>query len=76
MSVTRFVGFKRSSALDSAPVIRVLCLKVSERHVDLFVRHLVTLRIGAFSQTWRRELMKALVHPIFDELMYRAINFP
>jgi hypothetical protein len=74
--VTRFEDFQRSCALDSAPIIRILCLKIGKRHIDLLICYLVALRVGAFSQMSKRELGKGLLHPIFDKFMYCAINFP
>ena len=75
-SVTRFEDSQRSCALDSTPVICILCLEIGERHIDFLICYLVALRVGAFSQMSKRELGKALLHPIFDKFMYCAINFP
>jgi hypothetical protein len=53
--VTRFKHFQRNCALDSTPVIRILCLEIGKRHIDLLICYLVTLRVGAFSQMSKRE---------------------
>ena len=65
-----------SYALNSTPIIRILCFEIGQRHVDLLICYLVALRVGAFSQMSKGEFGKALLHPIFDKLMYCTINFP
>jgi hypothetical protein len=53
--VTRFNNFQRNCTLDSTPVIRILCLEIGKRHIDLLICYLVTLWVGAFSQMSKRE---------------------
>jgi hypothetical protein len=47
--------YQRSCALDGAPVIRILCFEIGQRHIDLLICYLVALRVGAFSQMSKGE---------------------